>query len=120
MRKFMALSGMAAMLLITPVTPAFAVPEIDPDAGVCTGQVPNADGVLTGPVITGTLQVTRNKTWVTMSCHFDVPEELIPPKATHARDFPCGIPPDVPNADQTRISASSGGRMVMTCRFRNR
>lgn len=119
MRKFMAMAGMAAILLILPETPA-AAQVIDPDAGVCTAKVPDEFGVLTGPIINGTLQVTRNKTWTTMSCHFDVPEELVPDKATHARGFPCGIPPDVPLADQSRISASSGGRMVMTCRFKNR
>ena len=119
MRQLVAFAGMTAMLLILPEAPAYAQ-VIDPDAGVCTARVPDQNGVLSGPILEGSLQVTRNNTWTTMSCHFDVPDHLIPDKATHARDFPCGIPPDVPVADQSRISASSGGRMVMTCRFKNR
>jgi hypothetical protein len=126
MRKFVALAGMAALLLITPEAPVAAA-VINPDSDSCVGQVPNADGILSGPELTGSLVIRDNKSWTTMTCHFDVPDNLAPAKATHARDFECGIvlPPDEPDgdativqADETRASASSGGRMVMTCRLK--
>ena len=126
MRKIMALAAVAALVSIVPSVPAAAA-VINPDADSCIGQVPNADGVLAGPELNGSLVIRDNKSWTTMTCHFDVPDELAPDKATHARDFPCGIvlPPDTPEgdaeivmADETRASASSGGRMVMTCRLR--
>lgn len=126
MRKFTALAGIAALLSIVPAAPAAAV-VINPDSDSCIGQVPNADGVLAGPEIDGSLIIRDNKSWTTMTCHFDIPDGLEPSKATHARDFQCGIvlPPDDPDgdativmADETRASASSGGRMVMTCRLR--
>lgn len=126
MRKFVAVAGAAALLSIVPTAPAFGA-VINPDSESCVGQVPNADGELAGPELNGTLVIRDNKSWTTMTCHFDVPDGLAPDKATHARDFPCGIvlPPDEPGgdativqADETRASASSGGRMVMTCRLR--
>lgn len=126
MRKFVALASVAALVSIVPAAPAAAA-VINPDTDTCVGQVPNADGQLSGPEIFGSLVIRDNKSWTTMTCHFDLPDDLAPPKATHARDFACGIvlPPEDPNgdativqADETRASASSGGRMVMTCRLR--
>ena len=126
MRKFVALAGMAALLLITPQAPAAAA-VINPDTDSCVGQVPNANGILAGPELNGSLVIRDNKGWTTMTCHFDVPDELAPAKATHARDFACNIvlPPETEGgdaiivaADESRASASSGGRMVMTCRLR--
>lgn len=126
MRKFIALAGMAALVSFIPSTPAAAA-VINPDSDSCIGQVPNADGQLSGPEINGSLIIRDNNSWTTMTCHFDIPAGLEPIKATHARDFPCGIvlPPTEPDgdgtlvfADESRASASSGGRMVMTCRLR--
>jgi hypothetical protein len=115
MRKFMALAGMAAVLMITPEAPVLAQ-VIDPDELTCQGRVPDADGNLVGEIVFGTLHVRTNKTWTTMTCHFDLTEEQSPPKATHARGFTCSIPP-YGSTTETRASASSGGRMVMTCRI---
>ena len=126
MRKILAVAGAAALVSVVPATPAAAV-VINPDSDTCVGQVPNADGELGGPELNGSLVIRDNKSWTTMTCHFDVPDELAPSKATHARDFECNIvlPPEDPDgdativaADESRASASSGGRMVMTCRIR--
>ena len=126
MRNLTALLGVAGMLTILPATPVFAQ-VVDTHDGICNMIVPDANGALTGALVFGTLFVRTNNSWTTMTCHFDLPDELAPSKATHARDFACGIviPPEDPNgdativqADETRASASSGGRMVMTCRLR--
>ena len=126
MRKLVAMASVAALISIVPSVPAAAA-VINPDTDSCVGQVPDANGQLSGPEIFGSLVIRDNNSWTTMTCHFDLPDELAPTKATHARDFGCGIviPSEDPNgdativqADETRASASSGGRMVMTCRLR--
>ncbi len=117
MRKFTALLGVGALLTILPATPALADGAIiDKDSGTCQGQVPNADGELAGPIVEGSLFVRTNKTWTTLTCHFDLDASLTPDKATHASGFDCLTPA---LTTDTRASASSGGRMVLTCRIRN-
>ena len=118
MRKFTGLVGAVAMFTILPSTPALAEGAvIDKEAGICEGKVPNAQGVRSGDVILGSLLVRTNKSWTTMTCHFDLPEDQAPAKATHASGFNCTI--DEVTTTDTRASASSGGRMVLTCRFKN-
>ena len=118
MRKLTALAVTAALLLIAPVTPALAEGAviIDKDAAICLGQVPTASGILSGPILQGTLHVRSNGSWTTMTCHFDVPDELAPDKATSASGFRCYIGTFGSTTD-TRASASSGGRLVMSCRI---
>lgn len=120
MRKLVVLPGIVALLIVTPAAPALAEGAviIDKDAGVCQGQVPNASGVLEGPVLEGSLHVRSNSSWTTMTCHFDIPPELTPTKATKASGFTCYIGPYGATTD-TRASASSGGSLVMTCRILN-
>jgi len=117
MRKFIALLGAAAVLTIMPATPVLAEDVIiDIRDGICDGIVPDANGQLTGAHVTGTLFVRSNTSWVTMTCHFDLTADQAPDNETHARGFTCGIG-DISTTD-TRASASSGGRMVLTCRFK--
>lgn len=118
MRKIVAVPGFAALLLIVPAAPALAEGAviIDKDSGICYGQVPNRSGVLEGPILEGTLHVRSNDSWTTMTCHFDIPAELTPAKATHASGFTCHIGPYGSTTD-TRASASSGGSLVMSCRI---
>lgn len=117
MRKLMALLGVAGMLTILPAAPVFGQ-VIDPHSGICNMVVPDASGQLTGAQVVGSLFVRTNKTWTTMTCHFDLTDDEAPDKATHARGFECKIPPNpVPTTD-SRASASAGGRMVLTCRFK--
>lgn len=118
MRKFTALAGIAALLSIVPTTPAIADPVIDPGADNCEMIVPDENGDLTGAAVTGgTLNVRDNKTWVTMTCHFDLTEDQLPTRTVHARGFSCSIPPFGSTTD-TRATANTGGRMVLTCRKR--
>ena len=120
MRKFMALLGVGGMLTILPATPAFAQ-VIDTHEGICHMVVPDADGGLsTDPadVVDGELFIRTNKSWTTMTCHFNLTAEQSPDKAVHASGFPCAIPPLAATLD-SRVSASAGGRMVLTCRVKN-
>ena len=117
MRRLMALLGVGGMLTILPAAPVLGQ-VIDPHEGICNMVVPDSGGELTGAHVVGTLFVRANKTWTTMTCHFDLTAEEAPDKATHASGFGCQIPPNpIPTMD-SRASASPGGRMVLTCRFR--
>lgn len=117
MRKFIALLGAAAMLSIIPATPTLAQ-VVDTHDGICYMIVPDANGDLTGASVQGTLFVRTNKTWTTMTCHFDLTADEAPPKTTHASGFACSIPP-LPVTYDTRATANPGGRMVLTCRYKN-
>ena len=116
MRKFMALLGVGAMLTIVPDAPALAQ-VIDTHDGICAMIVPDSDGGLTGAHVEGNLFVRTNNSWTTMTCHFDLTAEQAPAKSTHASGFLCEIAGLSTN--DTRASASPGGRMVLTCRFKN-
>jgi hypothetical protein len=117
MRKFMALLGAAGMLTILPATPALAGAVIDKDSGICYSIVPDANGGLTGAEVQGSLLVRTNKSWTTMTCHFNLTAGETPARTTKASGFECTIGPI--STHDTRINASSGGRMVMTCRYKN-
>jgi hypothetical protein len=116
MRNLTAMLGAAAMLAILPATPALGQ-VIDTRDGICYMIVPDVNGGLTGAAAEGTLFVRTNKTWTTMTCHFDLTEDQLPPKTVHASGFPCAIPP-LPTTTDTRATANTGGRMVLTCRTR--
>lgn len=114
MRRFMGVLGAAAMLSIAPATPAFAEGAVvDKQDGTCSGIVPDASGNLTGAVVFGDLTVRSNKSWTTLTCHFDLTDDEAPAKNTKASGFNCFTPE--PTTD-TRANASPGGRMVVTCR----
>ena len=118
MRKFLALLGVAGMITIVPATPTLAQ-VVDTHEGICYMIVPDSDGNLTGASVQGNLFVRTNNSWTTMTCHFDLTADQSPDKATHASGFPCSIPPLPEPTTDTRASASSGGRMVLTCRYKN-
>ena len=118
MRRLMALLGVGGMLTILPAAPVLGQ-VVDTHEGICYMIVPVADGSLSGASVQGTLFVRSNKTWTTMTCHFDLTAEESPDKATHASGFGCSIPPNPVQTFDTRASASSGGRMVLTCRYKN-
>ena len=115
MRNLTAMLGAAAMLSIVPATPALSQ-VIDTRDGICNMIVPDTSGNLTGAQVEGTLHVRSNKSWTTMTCHFDLAEDELPPKTVHARGFSCAIPP-LPSTTDTRATANTGGRMVMSCRI---
>lgn len=117
MRKFTALLGAAAMISILPATPALAEGAvIDKAEGSCSGIVPDARGNLTGALVFGSLIVRSNSSWTTLTCHFDLTDEEAPTQNTKASGFPCYTPE---LTTDTRINASPGGSMVLTCRIPN-
>lgn len=119
MRKFIGMLGAAAMLTIVPATPALAEGSIVVNGDECSGFVPTEDGEFDPDALlttTDSHQVKRGN-WVTVTCHFDIPEGLEPAKATRAYGVECTIPGYGPTTD-TRMSASPGGRAVGTCRIR--
>lgn len=117
MRKSLAMLGAAALLSVFPATPALAEGATVTKDGVCYAFVPDGSGGLTSIVAIGeALTRTNNSGNTTMTCHFDLDDSQSPPKAARARGFPCETP--VGLTHDTRINASSGGRMVMTCRIR--
>lgn len=115
MRVWTCLLAASAMLSIVPATPALAQ-VVDTRDGICNMIVPDVNGSLTGAHVEGTLHVRSNKSWTTMTCHFDLAEDEVPPKTVHARGFSCAIPP-LPSTTDTRATANTGGRMVMSCRI---
>ena len=120
MRNIAALAGIAALITMVPVTPALADGSIIVDDELCAGFVPTVDGELSDVFLTTTdsHQVVRGNR-VSLSCHFDIPEGLEPPKGVKADGVPCTkIFSGVPHTTMdSRMSASPGGRAVATCRW---
>jgi hypothetical protein len=119
MRKQFLFSGAIAMALIIPATPAFAEGGIVVNGDECVGFVPTATGGFDPAALLHTTDShqVRNGGWVTLTCHFDIPDELLPAKGVKADNVPCMIP-GFGAADSSRMSASPGGRAVGTCRKR--
>jgi hypothetical protein len=120
MRKPIAIVATAALLTVLPASPAWADgATVDKDTNTCSGLVPDENGNLIynsdADIVYGTLLVRKNKSWTTMTCHFTLDEAHTPPQTTKASGFVCYTPE--PTYD-TRANASSGGRMVVTCRIR--
>ena len=117
MRKAIAMLGAAALLSVFPAAPALADGAIIDEGGNCFGAVPDANGDLTGAQVTGDYSSRTTKSGITnFTCHFDLTDEEAPDKSTKARDFACGTPLGI--TTDSRINASPGGRMVMTCNIR--
>lgn len=119
MMKSLAMLGAAALLMVVPATPALAEGAIIGDGDTCGGVVPDENGNLVGEQILGTYTSRTTKSGITnFTCHFDLPDELTPPTNRKARGFVCGTP--MGPTTNTRINASPGGRMVMSCSIKNR
>lgn len=119
MRKPIAILAATAMLAIMPSSPVLASATVNKDSGTCTGLVPDVNGNFIfnsdADIVYGTLLVRKNKSWTTMTCHFSLDAAKTPPQTTKASGFAC-YTPEV--TYDTRANASSGGRMVITCRIR--
>lgn len=117
MRKFMAALSAAALVAVVPATPAMAEGSIVIQDGICYGFVPTPDGGIGTPLETTDSQVVVNGSWAKVTCHFDIPEGAEPAKATKSIGLNCGIP-GYGDTNDSRMSASPGGRAVGTCRIR--
>ena len=117
MRKFIAALGMAALVAVVPATPALADGAVIDEGGSCFSVVPDANGDLTGANVVGDYKSRTTKSGNTnFTCHFDLTDEEAPLKSVKASGFPCVTPPAT--TYDSRIQASPGGRMVMTCNVR--
>jgi hypothetical protein len=54
---------------------------------------------------------------VKLICHMDIPPGQEPAKATHAEGFLCGIANGFILTTDSKITASPGGRLVLTCQY---
>ena len=117
MRKFIAALGMAALVAVVPATPALADGAVIDEGGSCFSLVPDGNGGLSDIAVTGDYKSRSTKSGITnFTCHFDLTDEEAPAKGVKATGFPC-ITPGGTTFD-SRIQASPGGRMVMTCNVR--
>lgn len=118
MNKLMALVGAAALMSIAPATPAFADGATIGNGGDCFGIVPDAAGNLTGATVIGTYTSRSTKSGITnFTCHFDLNDDEAPAKNVKASGFACQTP--LGSTTNSRINASPGGRMVLTCAIKS-
>jgi hypothetical protein len=84
--------------------------------GECGGQVPDANGVLTGAFIstTDSQVVSNNGGNVTLTCHFTLTPEQTPATHTRASGFTCGVGAAV--TTDSRMAATPGGSATLTCK----
>jgi len=117
MRKYLAMFAAGAMASVIPTTPALAAGSIVSNGDECVGFVPTPSGGFDPSKLLHTTDshMVVNGGWATLSCHFDIPDELLPTKGVKADNVTCDIP-GYGTATQTRMSASPGGRAVGVCR----
>ena len=119
MRKSIAMLGAVALLTIMPATPVLAESPIVIDEGACFGFIPTASGefdpaTIFGP---GRIHVVTKGSWTTLTCHLDIPPNLIPKKVRRANGVECYTSLGLTN--DSRMQATPGGRATATCRVRN-
>ena len=119
MNRIPALLGAAALLTIMPASPALADGAVIYPDGSCGGFVPTADGSQSSDFLLGEISLSNttksgNKS---ITCKFDVPENLIPPTTRKASDFVCGFP-DGTLATYSRMIVTKGGSASLTCKTR--
>ena len=125
MRRFIILLGGVAMLSVTPVVPAAPAKAADIIRDVvCAGRALDENGEFIGDpndisnYFFGTALIRTTKSGqITMTCHYDVPEQFWPIHAVHNRGFECTLPDSSATTTDSRIGISSGGRAVLNCRF---
>jgi hypothetical protein len=116
----MAILGATALISFMPVAPAIAQPypaSVSEGFG-CGGFVPDEDGNFPGDGFLGTNEshsvISKKGMKVTLQCHFDVPEELIPDSVRKASGFSCGT--FLGLTTDSRMLVTPGGDAVLTCR----
>ena len=83
--------------------------------GLCFGSVPTADGGLGAPIETSISQSVTTKSGVTtVTCHFNIPGDLIPATTTRAVGLPCFVAGT--ETTDSRMTATPGGQAVLVCR----
>ena len=86
----------------------------------CAGFIPTTGGEDSGNYIYSTESqvLIKGNGSTSLSCHFIIPPELVPPTTTRAFNFYCntwlGVTYD------SRMQASSGGNATLTCRVRTK
>lgn len=91
----------------------------------CGGFIPTASGEFGTPIFTteSVSSVVSGSGSITLTCHFDIPAGLEPPKTTRAAGFPCYVF-DSSSAfiltSDSRMQANSGGQASLSCRIRSK
>ena len=121
MRKQLLILGVLATAAVIPTTPALAEGSIVINGDECVGFVPTAAGGFNPAALMTTTDShqVQNGGWVSVSCHFDIPDHLLPAKGVKANNVACMIP-GFGLATESRMSASPGGRAVGVCRKKMR
>ena len=115
---------MVALALTTTVASKPAVAQtggatISKDAP-CGGFIPTASGEDSGNYIysTDSQVVTKSGGTTSLSCHFIIPPDLVPPTTTRAFNFLCNT--WLGATYDSRMQASSGGNATLSCRIRTK
>ena len=118
MRRTIAMLGAVGLLTIIPATPALGEGTIVFNDAICYGFVPTEDGQFDPDAIltNGRIHVVAKAGWTTLTCHLDIPPDLLPTTVRRADGVLCYTPLGYTN--DTRMQASPGGRAVGTCRVR--
>ena len=129
MRDWLSMTAAVALVLAGSValpTNAQAADgaTISKDFG-CGGFVPTTSGQFGTPIFTteAASSVVSGSGSTTLTCHFDIPAGLEPPKTTRAVGFPCYVynrSNVLILTSDSRMQANSGGSASLSCRIRNR
>ena len=118
MKKLTALLCASALIMVLPATPALADGAVITPDGICGGFVPNEDGSA-GDFLLGEISLSNSTKSgnLNITCKFDVPEELVPPRTRKASNFICGFP-DGTITTNSRMIVTSGGSGSLSCKKR--
>lgn len=89
----------------------------------CSGFVPTPSGGIGQSIFTteAASSVVSGSGSTTLTCHFDIPAGLEPPKTTRAVGFPCYVYNSsnvLILTSDSRMQANSGGNASLSCRIR--
>jgi len=115
MRKFTLLLGAISLASIVPATPAMAEGGIVIGDGTCSGFVPTLEGGKGPSLSGGDVHIVTHGGKSTLTCHLDIPDNLLPPKGVKAVGQTCTTPLGPTN--DSKMQASPGGRATGTCWF---
>lgn len=115
---------MAAGVALPTSAQAAGGATITKDFG-CSGFIPTASGGMGTSISTteSASSVVSGSGSTTLTCHFDIPAGLEPPKTTRASGFNCFVynsSGGLVLTTDSRMQANSGGNATLSCRIRTK